>query len=54
LGDFAGAAAVCREYIRKNSGGELRYVTLGKSLDSLSNDFAEFSKTIEDDDDSLY
>jgi len=54
FGDFAGAAAVCREYIRKNSRGELRYATLGNSLDSLSNDFAEFSKTIEDDNDSLY
>jgi hypothetical protein len=54
LGDFAGAAAVCREYIGINSGGELHYATLGKSLDSLSIDFAEFSKTIEDDDDSLY
>ncbi len=45
---------MCREYITKNSGGELRCASPGKSLDSLSNDFAEFSKTIEDDDDSLY
>ncbi len=45
---------MCPECIRNFFGGELRYATLGKSLDSLSNDCAEFSKTIEDDDDSLY